>query len=1090
MLLLLSTFASAQFGGNKVQYGKKEWSYIRSAHFDIYFTEKSRRIASFAADELERSLRLISKDIHYNIKKRIPVIIYKSHSDFEQTNVILDDIGEGTGGFTELVKSRIVVPFSGSFKDFRHVLHHELVHGVMFDLMFEGVLNALRARASFHIPLWAAEGLAEYESAGWNLESDMFLMDAVISGYISEPREEFGSLYLAYKAGMAFYNFLAVQYGPQSVGDFIKYLTVYKDVEKAFLRATHADLKNAGARFLLDCKKKYWPELGRRETAGEVAKRLTLHRPAGYFAPRLDEDPLAHMNMQPAVSPDGNTIAYFSDRGDFDAIYLMDSRSGRILKKLAEAGSSGQFESFHTFSSGIGWSSDSKNIIFVSKADGQDLLRIMEVKSGKMKKSLPCAMDAIESPQFSPDNKKVVFAGMRDAVSDIFIFDLQNGRLNRLTADPAFDSRPRFSWDGKWIVFESEVGDTAEKGCNNFDLFLIRPDGTELTRLTHDPFDDRMACFSTDNKSLYFISNRSGVSNLYGMALDSLLPHPVTNLFTGCFTPSLPQDGRFIAFTVFENGGWDIYRMEEPQKKARDTALPLTAYALSLQDSGRSFWEKYAVLPDPADTVKKSGGRADSLKNDSGRVADTLTTADTVRTDTTAQDEEEPDRMTLRDPMNSFYNDDPFVSRPRRRPEKARVDTSAFLQDSVAYKNPNGAYREAPYEPRFSVDAVSAMIGAGFSPSQSAIMGQTAIALSDVLGNHHLQLMLNLSGTSIENTLDGLSGYAAYYYLPYQADVGVSLYRYVNIFGDEPVPLLRYDIYYDAVQNAALDVSYPFSKFFRLESDVGVTWINRSVQRYVRESAAQKDYESLGRFPEKTMTHYNIDGAAVFDNTLWGAVGPVNGQRLRVGGGVVPKSASSEYGYGYGYADLRRYFHYRKWYSLALRLTGGGSTDIQGGRNPMRFYLGGTPGNLRYFFAPYLMDNSIESNYFSSLIMPLRGYSLGAANPEGSNHFLLSNMEFRFPVVNNITFFFPFTFTIPYMMGALFWDIGGAWDDPADFRAVVADKGSFTFHDIKSGLGFGLRMNLFGALVLKWDHAYRLGEHHLSEDYFSLGAEF
>jgi outer membrane protein assembly factor BamA len=242
----------------------------------------------------------------------------------------------------------------------------------------------------------------------------------------------------------------------------------------------------------------------------------------------------------------------------------------------------------------------------------------------------------------------------------------------------------------------------------------------------------------------------------------------------------------------------------------------------------------------------------------------------------------------------------------------------------------------------------------------------------------------------------------------------------------------------------------------------------------------------------ETLKHLNFDLGAVFDNSLWGNVGPVNGRRLRLSGGLVPPWGGSGYSYGFAYTDLRQYFHFIKKYVLALRLSGGLSAPLSGGRNPMRFYLGGMPGNVKYIFMPYILDNTIESNYYAAVIMPLRGYSLGAANPDGNTRFLLSNTEARFPLVSDITFAVPFSFSIRYLMAALFFDMGAAWEDNSKFRGVERSAGGagFTFHDIKAGAGFGLRLNLFNALVLKWDHALRLGKDHVIEDYVSLGAEF
>ncbi len=1109
LICVLLVSVNAQFGTNKLQYKKNYWQTIKTSHFDIYYSENSRKIATFAADYIETVLDSITNNLHYNIKKRIPVIIYKSQSDFEQTNVITDEIGEGTGGFTEIFKSRIVVPFDGSWPDFKHVVHHELTHAVMFDLIFENVFNAFRYRASFQMPLWVAEGLAEYESARWNLESDMFLMDAVISGYIAEPEQEFGTMYLAYKAGMAFYNFMVVQYGEDCVGDFIKYMNLFKNVDKAFKNATHTTLKRAGEYFLLFLKKKYWPELGRRDNASEIARRLTLHRTMGYFTVQPDEDPLANLNIQPSVSPDGKTIAYFSDRDDFIGIYLIDARTGKPLSRIAESGTSDKFESFHSYKSGIAWSHDSKRILFVARSQGKDVIRIMDVNKKKVILTLPFSMDRIEYPDWSPSEDMVVMSGLVKGQSDIYIFEIKKGELRKITSDENYDTYPRFSPDGSKIVFESEFGGKKQFGCNGFDLFMINTDGSQVKRLTESPFDDRMAAFANDNKNLFFVSNRSGLSNVYVMALDSLVPHPVTNVFAGCFNPTVPENDSFMVFSVFENGGWDVFRIDSPLKRAMGNALPLTDYARSLTDSSFVFWRKTSMPPIPNDTagldsaLKAKRMKRDSLKAISEREIPAMDSAqfDTTKKALAKTDSTEPDSIDYEEPLPErtpfspmgtadVFGPDPYSVTKKHREPRPLVDTSAFIHDTTEFKNPNGSYKETPYSPKFTFDAISAMVGGVASPNAFAVGGQAEFALSDILGNHQIFVAANLYGNTMQNPLDELSGYLAYYYLPYRTDLGASMYRYVNAFGTEDSAQLHYDLFLDAIYNANVQVIYPFSRFLRVEGNAGISVITRNIEHYSRPVNTD-GYTRINREKDKSLTNYELGAATVFDNTLWGNVGPVNGLRMRLSGLVVPPGSGSNYSYGVAMVDGRKYFHYLKKYVLALRFSGGKSIALEDGANPKLFYLGGVPDNISYLFMPYYLDNSIATNYFSSIVMPLRGYSIGAANPKGNTQFVLSNMEFRFPFITNLSIYFPLPISINYIMGAVFWDIGAAWDNPDTFKGARSSSDLFfTYDDIKSGIGFGLRMNLFGGIVIKWDRALRLGVDHVREDYFSLGAEF
>ena len=69
-----------------------------------------------------------------NCGPRQPLVLYASHPDFEQTNVVGGMIGEGTGGVTEGLKRRVVLPLAGTLAETDHVLGHELVHAFQYDI--------------------------------------------------------------------------------------------------------------------------------------------------------------------------------------------------------------------------------------------------------------------------------------------------------------------------------------------------------------------------------------------------------------------------------------------------------------------------------------------------------------------------------------------------------------------------------------------------------------------------------------------------------------------------------------------------------------------------------------------------------------------------------------------------------------------------------------------------------------------------------------------------------------------------------------------------------------------------------------------
>lgn len=123
MTCLSSAPASAQyFGRNKVQYHTLKFEVLKTEHFDIYFYPGAERWNA----RLERLFE-------HKLRGRQPLILYGSHADFEQTNVIGGELTEGTGGITEPLRRRIVLPLGGPLADTDHVIGHELVHAFQFD---------------------------------------------------------------------------------------------------------------------------------------------------------------------------------------------------------------------------------------------------------------------------------------------------------------------------------------------------------------------------------------------------------------------------------------------------------------------------------------------------------------------------------------------------------------------------------------------------------------------------------------------------------------------------------------------------------------------------------------------------------------------------------------------------------------------------------------------------------------------------------------------------------------------------------------------------------------------------------------------
>ena len=160
------------FGQNKIQYRDFDWQVLRGERVDVYYYPAEERIARLALVYAEESIDTLSLRLTHQLSARVPLIVYASHSDFEQTNVLPFVPPEGVLGVTEFLKRRVTIPFRGSYSEFRHTVRHELVH--VFQLSLAQQRFTLRPRATgTGMPLWFTEGLAEYLSSPQDSRDDI-----------------------------------------------------------------------------------------------------------------------------------------------------------------------------------------------------------------------------------------------------------------------------------------------------------------------------------------------------------------------------------------------------------------------------------------------------------------------------------------------------------------------------------------------------------------------------------------------------------------------------------------------------------------------------------------------------------------------------------------------------------------------------------------------------------------------------------------------------------------------------------------------------------------------------------------------------
>ncbi|MBI5403726.1 MAG: PD40 domain-containing protein [Ignavibacteriae bacterium] len=1051
--ILIQSTLFAQFGKNKVQYKYFKWQYIQTKHFDIYFSQDGYDIAEYTATVAESSLVSLSRNHNYNISNRIPLVVFNSHNEFQQNNVIDEYLPEGVGGVTELFKNRVLVPFEGDYEQFRHVIHHELNHAFMNDMYYGGsIQNIISKNMTLSFPLWFSEGMSEIQSLdGLDKATDMYIRNLIINDYL--PGIDYCNGFLAYRGGQSFFAYLIDTYGRYKIGELMNNIKSLNDVDAGFQETYKLSIEKLSEKWIKELKKTYWPELKTRDDVTDFAKELTNHEKDGGF-----------YNISPVISPDGSKFAFISNRDDLFDVFLADTKNGEIIDKLIQGNTSSNFEELQVLTPGLSWSPDGRKIAISVKAGEKDAIFLVDVKSGD-KQKITTKFNSITYVNWSPDKSKLAFVGSDSKQSDIYIYNLNTNSIETLTNDVFSDYTPSWTPDGRYIYFSSDRGKytspelipsdfkMSNYKSTNRDIYKIEVATKTVTRITDVP-DSKLgyAQFSSDGKKMLYVSDESGITNIYLREEDSSgMPviRPITNSLAPLDQISLSKDGKKLLFTGLNKGGYDIYSMDNPfDKKLSITKIEPTKFVMDKT-------EREANRKDSSSLVKKDS----TIMTDTNII--TKENADSLNTALKKQ----KDSLNLygsdiRINFNSYNND---TNLTRYNSDSIYASNEKFKVSD--FQNSDGSFNIKNYKIKFSPDLVYGNVNYS---SFYGVQGVAQIALSDMLGDHRVYIL-----TSMVIDLKNSDYALAYYHLPKRIDYGFMmfhtarflLYNSGNGFGNE--------LYRFRTWGGNISASYPFSKFKRVDGSLAVMNISRENLDDVNMPIDR----SVFIVPSLSLVH---------DNTLYGMFAPVKGTRYNLTLMNSPKLGTEGLDFTTLMGDIRTYGKLGEGFSVALRLSGG----VSFGAQPMRFYLGGTENwiNWEYESDNIEIGRNIREYAFSVPGLPLRGYNFDRIS---GSRYALANFEFRFPLFRYLILgALPIGFQD--ILGTFFIDAGTAWSDNKSLKLFEKNiNGNTVSRDLLMGTGFGTRIALFG-LPFKYDMAwsYDLNKFSMPKHYFSLALDF
>ncbi|MGD9903421.1 MAG: hypothetical protein AB7U83_08115 [Vicinamibacterales bacterium] len=619
------------YGKNAIRYDHFRWQTYQTDHFEIYFYDEIEPHLERMAGYAESAYQHISSELKHDLAGKVPLILFQTSSEFYQQNVIPGAAQEGVGAFAEPSRYRILMPMDEPPDLLYRLMVHELTHIFQFDIIPTSLIRNTT-------PLWVNEGMSDYMTGVWKPLDIMMVRDAAIADVIPKMSQlqgygNLGNLRGIYNLGHAAFEFMEARWGKEGVRQFVFALrkSIIGGGDDAYQEAFQLSAEEWDNEFDRYLKERFKPFRDKE-------------RPVDYgrnLAPNPDKSRYAQAySIEP--SPSGDLMAAMTGNGgdrELD-IVLLSTKDGQVIRNLTPGFDQSRGFEYIIQPGGrwisvpwMSWSPAGDRLAFFVRTEKDRSLVVEDVISRRIVERVELNdVDAPESPDFSPDGRKVAFSAMRGGVTDIFVLDLDSRAITNVTKDAYADYAPTWTPDGSALVVTTRLS-------GNEKLFRVEVADGKRTQLTFGTHDEGGAQF-LDEHTLVFastavdpnetvdpeVAKNGAIYNVWTLDLKSGELNRYTDAVGGNHSPVVLRGGTDagprIAFVSYYKGDYGVHILDqrEPIGKATtddfgapgpivDFQAPLTHQMVASNIKRKGKFEKlYLEGRPPVNVGLTSGG--------------------------------------------------------------------------------------------------------------------------------------------------------------------------------------------------------------------------------------------------------------------------------------------------------------------------------------------------------------------------------------------------------------------------------------------------------------------------------------------------
>ncbi len=605
------------YGKNRVKYDNFQWSIYTTDHFEIYYYAEIEQHLERVAGYAESAYQQISADLKHDLAEKVPLILFKTQSEFQQQNVIPGEIPEGVAAFAEPYRDRMVLPIDEPPDMLYRLIVHELTHIFEFDIIPRSLIRR-------NVPLWVDEGLSDFLAGVWRPLDLMTVRDVAVAENVPKMSEmegygDFNNARMVYNLGHAAFEFMESKWGKEGIRQFLFALrkNVIGGGDSAYQDAFKVSSEEFDEQFQKYLKDRFKP-FRDKERPTDYGRNLAPNPEKTRYSAVLSIEP----------SPSGDLMAaVVGNRRDQELdIVLISTKDGEAVRNLTKGfDPSRGFEYIAVPGARwntvpwVSWAPAGDRLAYFVRKEKYRALMIQNAVTGRYEDRIELPqVDSPESPDISPDGRYVAFSALQNATGDIWMLDLQTRDLQNVTKDEFADYAPTFSPDGRSLVYVSRIS-------GNDKLFRLDLDTKKKTQLTFGTHDDSAAQF-LDAGTLVFsstatdpakpvepeVARNDNIYNIWTLTLATGELRQYTDTLTGNLSPvplreagaEKPADTR-IAFVTYYKGDYGVHTIvpKEPVATAAsadfgapgpviDFQAPLTHALLPANQRRKGTFEK------------------------------------------------------------------------------------------------------------------------------------------------------------------------------------------------------------------------------------------------------------------------------------------------------------------------------------------------------------------------------------------------------------------------------------------------------------------------------------------------------------------